>query len=40
MIISSLGKYNINDLNSEDVVALNRDLARMLKIKYIYDMFD
>jgi hypothetical protein len=40
MIISSLGKYNINDLNSEDIIALNRDLARMLKIKYIYDMFD
>jgi len=39
MLISALGKYDINELNSEDVVALDPNLARALNIKYIYELF-
>jgi len=36
MLISALGKYNIKELCEDDVASLDRDVAEMLGIRYIY----
>ncbi len=36
MLTSALGKYYMDRLSSEDVGALNRDLAELFSIRYIY----
>ncbi|ADY01485.1 ferredoxin-dependent glutamate synthase [Vulcanisaeta moutnovskia 768-28] len=36
MLISALGKYGIKEVNTEDVAALDRDVAEMLGISYVY----
>ncbi|MEZ0320121.1 MAG: hypothetical protein ABWK05_09075 [Pyrobaculum sp.] len=36
MLTSALGKYDVSELGVEDVAALDRDVAAMLKIPYVY----
>lgn len=36
-LTSSLGKYDIHDLGPQDVEALDRDVAQMFGIRYLYD---
>ncbi len=36
MLVSALGKYDVADVGPEDVAALDRDVAEMLKIAYVY----
>ncbi len=36
MLISALGKYDVVDVGPEDVAALDKDVAEMLRIAYVY----
>jgi len=36
MLTSALGKYSLNELTKEDVGALDRVVAEMFDIEYIY----
>lgn len=36
-LVSSMGKYDIKELDSSDVQALDMKVARMFGIKYLYD---
>jgi len=36
MLVSALGKYDINELSDEDMAALDKDVAKMLGIQYVY----
>lgn len=36
MIVSSLGKYRLDDLAKEDLASLDPDLAEMLGVRYVY----
>ncbi|KUO87412.1 MAG: glutamate synthase [Thermoproteus sp. JCHS_4] len=36
MLVSALGKYDVADVGPEDVAALDRDVAAMLDIPYLY----
>ncbi|MEM3326932.1 MAG: glutamate synthase-related protein, partial [Thermoproteus sp.] len=36
MLTSALGKYDVSELGVEDVAALDRDVAAMLEIPYVY----
>ncbi len=36
MLVSALGKYDIREVNTEDVAAIDRDIAEMFGIPYVY----
>jgi glutamate synthase domain-containing protein 2 len=36
MLVSALGKYDIKELSDEDIAALDKDVAKMLGIQYVY----
>jgi glutamate synthase domain-containing protein 2 len=36
MLVSALGKYDVLDVSPEDVAALDKDVAEMLGIPYVY----
>jgi len=37
MLVSALGKYELQDLGTEDIGALDKELAEMFSIEYIYN---
>ena len=36
MLMSALGKYDVGEISSEDVASLDKDVAAMLGILYVY----
>ncbi len=36
MLTSALGKYDVREISSEDVASLDKDVATMLGILYVY----
>ncbi len=36
MLVSALGKYDIKEVSTEDVAAIDKDIAEMFGIQYVY----